>query len=166
MKVNRLRSFTGLIGTATVAILLLGATPTAAAGSDDPRGATKFRDLPYSDTTNASLATDSPDDPSNFCRSDPPNNSVWYRFQPKSNGTVNIDTFGSDYDTVLAIYTSGPGQSAKNFTLVTCNDDFFTDFFFSLQSQVQFNGQRNQTYFIMVDTFGDNTAGNLVLNAY
>jgi len=31
--------------------------------------------------------------------------SVWYRWQAPSNGTYNFTTFGSEPDTVLAVYT-------------------------------------------------------------
>jgi hypothetical protein len=157
----RLTKLAGIIGAATAAILLFGSVPAGAAGSDDPRGATKFRDVPFSDTTNASTATGSPDDPTTCFPGNPPNASVWYRFQPKASGTFTIDTFGSNYDTVLSVYTGDPGQSAKNLTLIACNDDAV-----GLQSRVQFAGQRNETYFIMVDTFLTGPAGNLVLNAH
>ncbi|MFA6046199.1 MAG: hypothetical protein WC718_14540, partial [Phycisphaerales bacterium] len=31
-------------------------------------------------------------------------NSVWYNFHPTQNGLIQVDTIGSDYDTVIAIY--------------------------------------------------------------
>lgn len=142
-----------------VALVLLG-TGSAAAGSDDARGSTKFRDLPYSETLDPSGATGDPGDP-NACDSGPATASVWWRFQPKADGLVTIDTVGSNYDTVLSVWTSSPGQSARNFTFVACNDDFA-----GLQSQVSFNAERNTTYFIMVDPFAGGGPGNtLVLNA-
>jgi hypothetical protein len=156
---RHLRSL-GTVGAATAVLLLFGSMPAVAAGSDDPRGATKFRDLPYSDTTDASTATGSPDDPPTGCGGDPTTASVWYRFQPKANGPVTIDTFGSGYDTVLAVYTGDPGQSAKNLTLLVCNDDSL-----GLLSKVKFDGERNSTYFIMVDPYANGPAGNLVLHA-
>jgi hypothetical protein len=139
---------------------MLLTAPAVAAGSDEAAGAHKFRDLPFSDTTDASAATASASDPTTTCPAQPPTASVWYRFQPKADKLVTIDTFGSDYDTVLAVFTSTPGQSAKDLTEVTCNDDSF-----DLQSQVQFQASRNVTYFIMVDTFLDSPAFTLVLNA-
>jgi hypothetical protein len=142
------------------AALLGSAAIAVAAGGDDPRGAPKFRDVPFTDTTDASAATASPDDPSTSCASDPPTASVWYRFQPKADGVFTIDTLGSDYDTVLAVFTEAPGQSARNLTQITCNDDWF-----GLQSLVQFEGNRNTTYLILVDTWSDSGAGTLVLNA-
>ncbi len=49
-----------------------------------------------------------------------PFNSVWWRFTPPSDGLLNIDTHGSGFDTVLAIYT---GNNVTSLTLVRSNDD-------------------------------------------
>jgi CSLREA domain-containing protein len=48
--------------------------------------------------------------------------SVWYQWQAPSTGSATIDTHGSDFDTVLAVYT---GSSVSGLTLVTngSNDD-------------------------------------------
>src|SRR5439155_5146131 len=46
-------------------------------------------------------------------------NTVWYSFTPCGSGTVNIDTFGTNYDTVLSMFT-GTCTSA---TQVACSDN-------------------------------------------
>jgi len=46
--------------------------------------------------------------------------SVWYQWQAPSTGSVTIDTIGSDFDTVLAVYT---GNSLSGLNLVANNDD-------------------------------------------
>lgn len=46
--------------------------------------------------------------------------TVWYSFTPTEDGTVNIDTAHSRYDTVLALFTGKPGH----LTLQACDDDF------------------------------------------
>ena len=87
-----------LLGALVLALSLAGAATTAlAAGSAQPQEATKFRDLPFSDVTDASQME-----------------SVWYRFQPKADGLATIDTWGSNYDTVLVVYTSSPGSQPRN----------------------------------------------------
>jgi hypothetical protein len=101
-----------------------------AAGSDDARGATKFRSLPYTDKTPPAAATGDAGDP-DVCSSGPSTKSVWYRFQPRVSGKVTMNTFGSRYDTVLAVFKSRPGQSARHLELVVCDDVFSP--FFSLQ---------------------------------
>ncbi len=51
-------------------------------------------------------------------------NDVWYRFTPSVTGVLNIDTCGSNFDTILALYNTGtcPTQ-ANGATQVACNDD-------------------------------------------
>src|SRR6266404_5341583 len=51
--------------------------------------------------------------------------SVWYQWKAPSTGSATIDTHGSDFDTVLAVYT---GSSVSGLTLVTngSNDDATT----------------------------------------
>lgn len=46
--------------------------------------------------------------------------SVWYRWTPQASGTVNIDTAGSGFDTLLAVYTGG---AVNALTEVASNDD-------------------------------------------
>jgi len=55
-------------------------------------------------------------------------NSVWYRFQPTQNGFIHIDTEGSDYDTVVGIFSGCPlilfpGGTCLQRTEIACNDD-------------------------------------------
>ncbi|MEJ5224019.1 MAG: S-layer homology domain-containing protein [Anaerolineales bacterium] len=45
--------------------------------------------------------------------------SVWYQYQPESDTSVIFDTFTSDYDTYIAVWTGTP----DNLTEVKCNDD-------------------------------------------
>ena len=46
-------------------------------------------------------------------------NGVWYQFTAPAGGLLTVDTFGSDFDTGLAIYTG----SCDSLTEVACNDD-------------------------------------------
>jgi subtilisin len=74
--------------------------------------------------------------------------SVWYRWTAPAHGAVEIETCGSDFDTVLAVYT---GSALDALTPVASNDDTC-----GLQSQVQFNAAAGTTYRIAVDGyFGD-----------
>ncbi len=45
--------------------------------------------------------------------------SVWYRFTPNSTGLLEVNTRGSDYDTMLAVWRG----SAGNLTNIACDDD-------------------------------------------
>ena len=75
-------------------------------------------------------------------------NTAWWNWTAPGSGNVTIDTFGSSFDTVLAVYT---GSSVAGLTQVVCNDDTS-----GLQSQVRFPAVGGTTYRIQVDGF--NTA--------
>jgi hypothetical protein len=46
--------------------------------------------------------------------------SIWYMWIPSKSGTGSVSTLGSDFDTVLAVYT---GESVSSLVLVAENDD-------------------------------------------
>src|SRR5207237_1302452 len=47
--------------------------------------------------------------------------SVWFTYTPVANGYFEVNTQGSNFDTVVSIWTGTPG----NFSPVACNDDVF-----------------------------------------
>ena len=83
--------------------------------------------------------------------------TVWYTWtSPGSSGTVVFDTYGSDFDTVLGVFTGSPVNAL---TLQACNDDFGS----SLRSGVALTYAPITTYRIQVGGFGGAT-GTVVLN--
>ena len=106
--------------------------------------------LPYSDitnTTNATSDTGGIADPTSIFRGDCNSNkgvaSVWYNYTPTVDISLLFDSIGSNYDTVIAIWTGTPG----NLTLVACNDDISL---FEIRSKVGLNAIANTPYFIEV----------------
>ncbi|WP_333830182.1 S8 family serine peptidase [Pararhodobacter sp.] len=83
-------------------------------------------------------------------------NSVWWRGTTAVSGLATIDTFGSNFDTVLAVYT---GSVVNGLTPVAANDDSG-----GLQSRVQFNAQAGVVYSIAVAGYAATDSGNIVLN--
>jgi subtilisin family serine protease len=82
--------------------------------------------------------------------------SIWYRFTAAANGTATVDTLGSSFDTLLAVYT---GSAVDGLTSIASNDDTTT----TLQSRVQFTVTANTAYQVAID--GYNAAnGNVTLN--
>lgn len=82
--------------------------------------------------------------------------SVWWRWTAPQNEITTISTHGSEFDTVLAVYT---GNSVGALTDVACNDEVS---FGSYTSEVIFQAVAGTTYQIAVDGFfGDE--GNIVL---
>lgn len=82
--------------------------------------------------------------------------SVWYRWQAPSNGPVGFVTTGSDFDTLLAVYT---GSSVSSLSLIDSNDDSNN----TRQSEVFFNAQLGTVYYIAVDGYNAAT-GSVVLS--
>jgi hypothetical protein len=73
--------------------------------------------------------------------------SVWYRWTAPADGAVRINTCGSDFDTVLAVYG---GSAIDALTSLASNDDSSC----GLQSRVPFNATAGTAYLIAVDGYG------------
>ncbi len=58
-------------------------------------------------------------DGSATCGSSSTSRDVWYAYRPVSSATVNVNTCGSGFDTVLSVFTGACG----GLTQVACNDD-------------------------------------------
>lgn len=73
--------------------------------------------------------------------------SVWFDWTATLSGPVTFTTAGSDFDTLLGVYT---GSSVDNLALVDENDDAGQNI---LTSLVEFNATAGQTYRIGVDGY-------------
>jgi subtilisin len=82
--------------------------------------------------------------------------SVWYRWTAPTSTTVRFTTAGSNFDTLLAVYT---GSSVGSLTHIASNDDAIS----TLTSLVTFNAVAGTTYRIAVDGFFGAT-GSIALN--
>ena len=69
-------------------------------------------------------------------------NTVWYRYTPTITGTLSVNTSGSNYDTVLAVWT---GSTPAALVLAGCNDNTNGD-----QSKVEIPVTAGVTYQIEV----------------
>ncbi len=83
--------------------------------------------------------------------------SAWISWVAPDVGTCVIDTFGSGFDTVLAVYS---GNNVSNLSLITYGDDVGN----LLQSQVNFTTVAGATYQIAVDGYASNDFGSIVLH--
>ena len=92
----------------------------------------------------------------------PGNRSVWYQWQAPSSGNVTFQTTGSNFDTVMAVYTG------NTFSPAIANDD---DGSTNHTSLITFNATAGTTYRIAVDGFANLSGGgdwgtiNLTWNA-
>jgi hypothetical protein len=148
-----MRSGRSLLVMTAVALMVVGAAPSARAQppNDDFANATIVTEpLPFMDAVDTTDATVEPTDPDPSCVGT--THTVWYSYTPSADGRIDVDTFGSDYDTTLSAWVGEPGD----FREVACNDDFF-----DLQSLIRFDVTSGETYFIMAGSFFDSPGGNL-----
>src|SRR5947207_12758493 len=89
--------------------------------------------------------------------------NVWWTWTATASGQTTIDTMGSDFNTLLGVYT---GTAVNQLTLVADNNDYNGNTW----SRVQFNAVAGTTYHISVDGlrsgpgFGSVATGNIVLH--
>lgn len=90
-------------------------------------------------------------------------NSVWYTYTPNLSGTVTINTFGSNYNTVLSVWTGSCGIAGIPGcigvpTQIVCNDDYP----FGTTSQVTLSVTGGQTYKIKVSDYNTADGGGVL----
>jgi subtilisin family serine protease len=83
--------------------------------------------------------------------------SVWWSWQAPTDGVLTVDTQGSDFDTLLGLYT---GEYVYALTTIASNDDALPN---SRWSKVAVGVLANQIYHIAVDGFGG-ASGTVVMN--
>lgn len=127
--------FFGVVVWMRVAPPVLAAAP----GNDDFDNARFISPLAYFDVADTSEATTASNDPTDV----PTNNTVWYTFTPDHRMPLHVDTFGSNYDTFLAVYTGSPGS----LNLVASNNDYDGP-----QSRVHFIADPGTQYYFMVSS--------------
>src|SRR3954454_22389739 len=144
------RLLSALIAGAVLAV----AAPSASAGppgNDDFDRATVVSSLPFSDSESTLEATRALDDPTPSCGGSH-GATVWYAYTPTTDVLVEANTFGSDYDTPLSVWTGGRGSLQE----VTCNDDAS-----GVQSRVSFTATAGQTYYVMAASYSGGPGGSL-----
>lgn len=143
-----------------LALLPALAVPSTAVGANDSiSSAKRIKRLPSTNAADTTDATSDSADPAATCAPDGLGHTVWYKLKRKKATSIEVNTIGSNYDTVLAVYTrSGTGE----FTEITCDDDTLPTTFG--ESQVFFTAERRTAYFIVVAAYGEKPAGQLEFN--
>ncbi|MFZ0544414.1 MAG: hypothetical protein WAM60_03185 [Candidatus Promineifilaceae bacterium] len=133
--------------------------PDVMVGSDTCSAAPQFN-VPGGAQSNTNDMTLSADDPILACMWDSPSSpqgyrTTWFKFNSPFSGLVTIDTAGSTYDTVLAVYTGGCATP----TQLACNDDsnYFT-------SMVSVSVLANQDYYVEVADWNLAVSGTATAN--
>ena len=138
----------GNIETTFTIITVIAAPPL----NDDFGSPIVISAVPFTNAQTTTKATTAADDP--FCAGS--SHSVWYAFTPPTDMRVEINTFGSDYDTTLSVYTGTRGA----LTQIACNDNSGR----TSQSRVRFDASAGVTYWIMAASYYYWSGGHLVLN--
>jgi hypothetical protein len=83
--------------------------------------------------------------------------SLWFQYTSAANGPIRLSTEGSDFNTLLAVYT---GSAVNSLNLIASSNDIDSS---NPQSALSFNGVAGTVYSIAVDGF-NGAFGKLVLN--
>ena len=139
--------------------LIFNVTPVAALSNDKFSDAISITKFPFTAIQSTVNATVDANEASPDCAISGSGSSVWYKYTPSTNQTVVFDTFDSDYNTVLSVWTG----STQPLTQVACNDNMGAQ-----QSQVIVNLTAGTSYFVNVGGVLSNgvvaESGNLVLH--
>jgi len=130
---------------------------TVAISNDDIDNATLIADTPFATSQEMWAASVAPDDPTYPCTGRQHYRSVWYRYVAPTDGTLAVNTTGSDYDTVLAVWTGARGSLSN----VACNDDTNGTVQSGLSAQVL----GGTTYFVEIAGYSSFSSGSLNLSA-
>jgi hypothetical protein len=131
--------------------------PAIAPSGDDCATPNVIGTTPFQSTLDTTQASTAASDPlSTTCGSGRNNASVWYRFDPPSDGTLTVDTFDSDYDTVVTAHTGTCGA----LTEAACNDDDENQ---APQSHLAFPAVGGTSYLLEVTAYGPKSGGTLHL---
>ena len=136
---------------------LLVLNTTFFSSNDDVARAIPIESLPYSHSQNTAHTTLEFDELISKCGLQD-STSVWYQYTPSDNQQVSFSTEGSDYDTILSLWTG----EAHPLTGLDCNDDAITGKEGEQTSQISLPLIAENTYFIKVSSPAEKT-GNLVL---
>ena len=132
--------------------LLPGVANAAAPENDDFTGAKMITEIPYTDLLDATDATEEPAE-QQLCGYYT-TGTVWYSYTPSESVRLVADTFGSDYDTTLAVFNGPPSKD----TMIACNDNWRRP-----QSRVSFDADSGTQYYFMVRGGGGALTFNLAV---
>jgi hypothetical protein len=126
--------------------------------NDRFRDARWINDYPFDATVDITHATSE----SQLWRSDCEDlmATVWYRTMPAVDMVLRIDTYGTDFDTMLAVFT---GDRLGQLERVACVDDTQPTSETGYESRISFRAKGQTVYYIAVGGY-DNEVGDLDLN--
>lgn len=148
MKVRNSHSIAGWSAAVAAAALALFLAPTAlAAPANDHFAAAAQLTGPRGSQTGSNVeASKEPGEPAHAGNAG--GRSVWYSWTAPEDGTYVFDTYGSSFDTLLAVYT---GSEVAALVEVASNDDAAA---WTTASEATLHATEGMTYAVAVDGFG------------
>jgi hypothetical protein len=121
--------------------------------------ATKITSLPFAKTVGTNFANFQSSEPQSACYT--PGFTIWYRYTAPSNEVLRAQTVGSNFDTVLDVFSGAPGS----FKDVTCDDDIGSDASYPADdnSGVSFHAKAGTTYWFRMGGYST-YSGSLKFN--
>jgi len=138
----------------TYPMIMSWLSPTAPVANDNFTNATVMIGSVGQSVTRNDIATREAGEPNHAGRTG--GNSVWWKWTVPSNGVVTISTYGSNFDTLMSIYT---GASLTHLKAIISSDDEWD----VKQSRVTFAVTEGTEYWVAVDGYRG-AFGNVVLN--
>lgn len=129
--------------------------------NDDLANAIPLDTIPYTHTQTIEGTGAEPKEMLPSCGFMPHLPTVWYKYTPSTNQNVSFSTKGSDYDTVLSVWT-GTGHPL---TELVCNDNALTGQEGDFWSQLGVSLTAGTTYFINIGSLFGEDQGHLTLQA-
>ncbi|MDB4794959.1 DUF5011 domain-containing protein, partial [bacterium] len=110
-------------------------------------------------TVNNTSAGGEADEPNSFGKDSAQVHSVWWKWTAATDGKVRISTEGSDFDTVLAVYSGTNAGDISTLNLITLPDgkpgkNNDTPWLHNANSMVEFDAVSGTEYAILVDGYG------------
>ena len=140
---------------AIIVLVMAPITVLAQPENDDFNNATVIDRLPFEDTINTIHATTASDDPETSCAYLGNMNSVWYSFTASRDTRIAVNTAGSDYDTILSVWSGTQGA----LTEISCVVNFGSN------QPMLVDVLAGQKIFFMVGSFDSEGGGNLTFSA-
>jgi hypothetical protein len=144
------KHFASISVLATLLAVLPATAALAQPSNDNFAGSTPVTSVPFDDSVGVFDATVEPGEPIDVCA--PIANTVWYSLTLDQASTLLIDTTGSGFDTVLAVWQ---GTDINGLGLVKCVDD--TEF--GVESRVLLSAEAGETYLIQAGAFSSAPGG-------
>ncbi|MEO7804494.1 MAG: carboxypeptidase-like regulatory domain-containing protein [Actinomycetota bacterium] len=151
---------------AVVALVVgLSAMPSALAEvpSNDNLGQAEVVTTPFADITNTGEATTEVGEPITNCDMRPTQATIWYSFTAATDTKLFVNTNGSDFDTIVAVYEKQYVPSIYNVTgfegmyLHSCEDP-------GIEDEFTVRAYEGDTYYFQVGGHLDQPSGTVAFN--